>query len=154
MIQIDNADDLEDVNAVRELLREYQSALGIDLSFQAFDAEVVALPGEYRPPCGRLLLARSDGAVAGCVAMRPLRDDTREMKRLYVRPQHRAGGVGRRLVERVIAEARTMEYRHLYLDTLPLMGRAQALYSQLGFRDIPAYRHDPIAGTRYLGLDL
>jgi GNAT superfamily N-acetyltransferase len=151
MIQIDEAPGPDDV---RELFREYQSALGVDLSFQGFDAEVAALPGEYAPPRGRLLVARCDGDVAGCVALRPLRDDTCEMKRLYVRPQHRKAGVGRQLVERVIAEARAIGYRRMCLDTLPSMGRAQALYEELGFRDIPAYRHNPIAGTRFLGLDL
>jgi GNAT superfamily N-acetyltransferase len=76
------------------------------------------------------------------------------MKRLYVRPGFRATGVGRLLAERVIDEARRIGYSRMFLDTLPSMGRAQRLYESLGFRDIPAYRHNPIAGTRYLGLDL
>jgi putative acetyltransferase len=76
------------------------------------------------------------------------------MKRLYVVPRFRAEGVGRRLAERVIAEARSAGYRRMCLDTLPSMADAQRMYEKLGFRDIPPYRHNPIAGSRFLGLDL
>src|SRR5687768_1467157 len=144
MIEISNALDPADIEAARELFREYQEALGIDLGFQGFAAELEGLPGEYAPPRGRLLLAREDGVVVGCVAMRALSGDTSEMKRLYVRPRSRAAGVGRQLAERVIAEARAIGYRRMYLDTLPTMTGAQRLYESLGFEDIPGYRHNPI----------
>ena len=61
------------------------------------------------------------------------------MKRLFVRPAFRAHGVGRMLAERIIAEARAIGYRHMSLDTLPSMGRAQQLYEVLGFREIEPY---------------
>jgi putative acetyltransferase len=154
MIVIGEATDKLDITAVGELLLEYQQALGIDLSFQDFASEVRNLPGEYRPPGGRLLLARGDGEAAGCIALRPVAQDVCEMKRLYVRPQFRAAGVGRLLAERLIADARAIGYRRMYLDTLPSMSKAQRLYESLGFQDIPPYRHNPVAGTRYLGLDL
>lgn len=154
MIEISEALDSADITAARVLLQEYQEALGIDLGFQGFATELETLPGEYAPPRGRLLLARDHDAVAGCVAMRPLTGETCEMKRLYVRPPFRAGGLGRQLAERVIAEARSAGYRRMYLDTLPTMADAQRLYERLGFKDVPAYRHNPVAGTRFLGLDL
>ena len=154
MIDIVEALDPSAIAAVRTLMQEYQEELGIDLGFQGFAAEVETLPGEYAPPRGRLLLARDQDEAAGCVAMRPLMDGTCEMKRLYVRPRFRAEGVGRQLAERVIAEARSAGYRRMYLDTLPTMAGAQRMYERLGFRDIPAYRYNPVAGTRFLGLDL
>lgn len=142
---------------VCELFLEYQAALGVDLGFQDFATELATLPGKYAPPEGRMLLAQADSAVIGCVALRPLTPlfaDTCEMKRLYIRSSHRAAGAGRLLVERVIAEARAIGYRHIWLDTLPSMDAAQRLYERLGFRDIAAYRHNPVAGTRFLGLTL
>jgi putative acetyltransferase len=154
MIEINEVTSQIDVAAVGELFREYQEALGVDLSFQGFASEVENLPGEYAPPRGRLLLARGGGAVAGCIALRPLASDVCEMKRLYVRPEFRAAGVGRLLAARVIADGRAMGYRRMCLDTLPTMSQAQRLYESLGFTDIPPYRHNPIAGTRFLGLDL
>lgn len=154
MIEIGEALDPAAIAHARILLQEYQEALGIDLGFQGFAAELDTLPGEYAPPRGRLLIAKDDDAVAGCVAMRPLTSETCEMKRLYVRPRFRTGGLGRQLAERVIAEARSAGYRRMYLDTLPTMAGAQRLYENLGFKDVPAYRYNPIEGTRFLGLDL
>jgi len=153
MIVIEPA-GVDDVDEVRRLFTEYQTSLGVDLSFQDFANELATLPGQYVPPRGRLLLARSDSAVAGCVALRPMADAACEMKRLFVRPAFRATGLGRLLAARVIDEARAIGYARMCLDTLPSMGRAQALYETLGFRDIEAYRYNPVAGTRYLGLDL
>ena len=77
-----------------------------------------------------------------------------EMKRLYVRAEFRGMGVGRLLAERLIGEARRIGYDRIYLDTLPSMAKAQLLYEQLGFKEIAAYCHNPIAGAKYLGLDL
>ena len=154
MIEITEARDPAAIAAARTLFQQYQKALDIDLSFQGFASELDTLPGDYASPRGRLLLARDGDAVAGCVAMRPLTRDTCEMKRLYVTPRFRATGVGRLLAERVIAEARAAGYTRMYLDTLPMMASAQRLYESLGFRDIPAYRDNPIAGARFLGLDL
>ncbi len=58
------------------------------------------------------------------------------------------------MAERLIAEAREIGYRRMYLDTLPTMTGAQRLYERLGFADVPAYRHNPIEGTRFLALEL
>ena len=154
MIEIREALDAGSIAAVRALLGEYQEALGVDLGFQGFEAELATLPGDYAPPRGRLLLALAGDAVAGCVAMRPLTVEECEMKRLYVVPRFRAEGVGRRLAERVIAEARSIGYRRMCLDTLPSMADAQRMYERLGFKDVPPYRHNPIPGSRFLGLDL
>lgn len=143
-----------DIETVRALFDEYASELGVDLSFQGFEAERDALPGEYVPPRGRLLLAVIDAAAAGCVALRPLDARTAEMKRLYLRPSARGTGVGRRLALAVIAEARAAGYEHLRLDTLPSMGAAIGMYRALGFREIAPYRHNPVPGALFLELAL
>ncbi len=143
-----------DLAAVRELLAEYQTSLGIDLEFQGFAAELAGLPGAYAPPRGALLLATIDGHAVGCVAVRPIDDAQCEMKRLYVRPSGRGHGLGRTLAGRAVAHARTAGFRRMLLDTLPTMGDAQRLYGTLGFVDVPPYRANPIAGTRFLALDL
>ncbi|HEX7916531.1 GNAT family N-acetyltransferase [Rudaea sp.] len=151
---IDQATQPDDIAIVRELLREYERALGVDLCFQGFAQELANLPGDYAPPRGTLLLARDGDAVAGCIALRPVDDRDCEMKRLYVRDAFRATGLGRRLVERVIVVAHAIGYRRMVLDTLPTMIAAQRLYETFGFTDITAYRPNPIQGTRYLGLVL
>jgi len=142
-----------EIAAAAALFREYADWLGIDLSFQGFAAELRDLPGKYAPPAGELLLAHSaDGNVLGCVALRPLDGiAVCEMKRLYVRPAARGLGAGRALVSAIIRSAQEIGYAEMRLDTLPMMVEAFALYQRVGFVEIPAYYHNPIPGTRYLG---
>jgi GNAT superfamily N-acetyltransferase len=143
-----------DLDAIRGLLHEYQRWIGLDLSFQGFEDELAALPGDYAPPDGRLLVAREAVELVGMVALRRHDAGRCEMKRLFVLPQARGTGLGRALAERVIDEARRGGYRAMLLDTLPMMSDAQRLYRALGFVDVPPYYDSPIAGTRFLSLDL
>lgn len=154
MTEIIHATGPEQIATVRELFLEYQRWLGLDLCFQNFSAELAALPGEYAPPTGRLLLALHDARPAGCIALRRIENDVCEMKRLFVRPEFQSLKIGRALAERVIAEARNAGYARMRLDTLPVMTRAHALYAALGFREIPPYRHNPVPGAVYMELDL
>jgi len=135
----------QDAERVRNLLREYAGGLGIDLSFQDFATELADPLSFYE-----VVLLADDG----CVALRRVDDRTCEMKRLYVRPGARAGGLGRRLAEAIVAEARERGYRRMLLDTLPSMTAARGLYASLGFRETQPYRYNPVPGTTFLELDL
>lgn len=144
----------EHTATVRELFLEYAAAIGVDLEYQGFTAELAALPYPYVPPQGVLLIAKINGETAGCVAMRGLDAQTGEMKRLYVRPAFRGWGLGKQLISEAIQAARRNGYKALRLDTLPSMAAAQGLYRSLGFSEIPAYNSTHLPGTRFYELGL
>jgi putative acetyltransferase len=143
------------VAQARELFQEYAQSLAVNLCFQNFEQELARLPGHYAPPDGRLLLAEYDGQMAGCVALHKWEDGICEMKRLYLRPSFRGKGLGRVIAEKIIAEARSIGYQRMRLDTIgPLMKDAVEMYRKLGFREIAPYRPNPIAGAMYMELQL
>ena len=144
----------DDIEQVRLLFLDYQAAIDVDLCFQGFAEELASLPGAYARPAGRLLLAAEGAAVLGGVGLRPLTGPDCEMKRLFVRPAGRGAGLGRRLAERLIVEARAAGYRRMLLDTLPQMKEAHALYRSLGFSEVAPYYPNPIAGACYFALNL
>jgi putative acetyltransferase len=144
----------EHLESARALFLEYQTDIGIDLCFQGFAKELADLPGDYRSPYGRLLLALVEGAPAGCCAFRPLPDSDHanacEMKRLFVRPAYRGLGIGRLLVDQTLLHAQQAGYNAMLLDTLSDMEAARALYAEAGFEEVAPYYHNPLPGAHYL----
>lgn len=151
MFVIHPAHGAHDLREARALFLEYASALGFDLEFQAFSRELRELPGDYAPPRGALLLAVIGRQHAGCVAVRPLLEPgVCELKRLYLRPEHRGQGYGHALLHAALSEARRLGYERMRLDTVPTMMGALRLYLSHGFRDIPPYCDNPVEGARWL----
>jgi GNAT superfamily N-acetyltransferase len=154
-LSIQQAESPAQIGQARELFLEYAQSLGFSLCFQNFDKELAELPGDYAPPSGRLLLAKFEGELAGCVALHKFEAGICEMKRLYLRPRFRGRGFGRVLAQTIIAEASNLGYKSMRLDTVgPVMKDAVAMYRRLGFREIAPYRSNPMPGTLYMELDL
>jgi len=159
MLRIVPAYSEENIAQARNLFREYACMPGVAPCVEDFEREVSALPGSYAPPDGRLLLAFNEGAdsaegAIGCAALRKLHEQVCEMKRVYVRPAFRGHGAGRTMVEELIKEARSMGYKRLLLDTLPIMDKAHKLYRSLEFREIPSYQKNPVPGALFFELAL
>ena len=113
------------------------------------------LPWAYRAPAGRLLLARYEGIVVGCVALRPLSAlgaDVCELRRLYVRPWARSARIGRALVAHALGQARHIGYRRMLLNSVPAMIHAQLIYRALGFTAIAPYDPAPPGGAPHAGV--
>ena len=153
-IRIVDASSRVDLDEVRALIRGFlawhrerhvEDLHLIEAYFDhaAFEAEMAALPGAYAPPRGRLLLALDDDEAAGCVALRPIDDESCEMKRMFVWPRAQGRGTGRALGEGVVAAARQIGYRRMVLDTSVRQVEALTLYRRLGFTEIPPYYEVP-----------
>jgi putative acetyltransferase len=149
-IRLTEAVVADDLDLARTLFREYQQAIGVDLCFQGFAAELAALPGAYARPGGRLLLAWRGEALAGCGALRPLGDGAAELKRMWTRPTERGRGLARAVAAALLVEARTEGYRLVRLDTLEWMTAARALYRSLGFVERGPYYPNPLPGVVYM----
>lgn len=143
-----------DLDLARALFREYQQAIGVDLCFQGFEAELASLPGAYARPAGRLLLAWRGEVLAGCGALRPLGEGVAELKRMWTRPGQRGQGVARAVAEALLDAARAGGYRAVRLDTLDWMTAARALYASLGFVERGPYYPNPLPGVVYMELAL
>lgn len=157
MLRIVQAFSEETLAHTRKLFREYGAMPGVAPCLADFEREVVSLPGVYSPAGGTLLLAIDEspgnlGEAIGCAALRRWEQDACEMKRLYVRPEFRGKGAGRELVKGLIAEARSIGYQRMVLDTLPSMEEAHKLYRALGFREISSYQKNPIPGALFFEL--
>jgi putative acetyltransferase len=143
-----------DLETIRRLFLEYAASLDFSLCFQSFEAELASLPGDYAPPGGCLYLALVDDVPAGCVGLHELEPAICEMKRLYVRPEFRGLGLGRKLAIAAILAAHVIGYNRMRLDTLKSMVEAHALYRALGFYDIDPYRPNPLPDAVYMELIL
>ena len=154
MADLVNAASKDDYETARALFVEYAESLGTDLGFQGFAQELERLPQIYGPPTGALILARSSQGVVGCVGVRSFSAQTCEMKRLFVRDSARGIGLGRELAMAAVDAARRLGYQRMVLDTLEHMSAAQAMYTSIGFYEIPPYYFNPLPGVRYMALDL
>jgi len=143
MITVIGVESGENLEHVRNMILEYVSWLGVDLSFQGFEEEFAQLPGRYAPPEGRLLMALYDQQPAGCVGLRKFDTGVCEIKRMFVRPQFRGKGIGWALANRVIEESRKIGYHRMLLDTGDIMEGTRSLYCSLGFQEIQPYYDVP-----------
>lgn len=147
---------------LRRLFKEYTDFL-IDsdkkfayyLELQNYDDELINLEAKYGEPNGRLYLGLEDSKAVACVAMKQHDgENAGELKRLYVMPEYRGRGYARALSERILSDARDCGYDAVYLDTLPALKAAQALYADMGFELCPPYNDDPMGYSIFMRKDL
>ncbi|KAK2076156.1 hypothetical protein QBZ16_001088 [Prototheca wickerhamii] len=148
----------QDMRDVAMLFQEYANALGVDLyGLQGFQSELDSLPGKYSPPHGELFLSRdAHGKPLGCVAVKalPSKEESCELQRLFVQPSARGLGLGRKLLAAAIDRARAAGYKTMYLDSLPTLQSALAIYEDAGFSRVEKYWDTPWDGVLYFAKTL
>lgn len=91
------------------------------------------------PPRGAYFVAYEGGRAVGMAAHQPLDADTSELRRLYVHPEARRGGVARALLAAVEAHARGQGFVRLRLETGQRQQPAMRLYEACGWRPIAPF---------------
>jgi GNAT superfamily N-acetyltransferase len=130
----------EDHAAVARELADYLSFIGDALDAEGLDHDIAHWQEEYDGRTGVLLLvADPAGEVVGTAAVRLLEPGLGELKRMWLRPSRQGRGLGRRLMDACLDEARRLGCRALRLDTQARMEAAVHLYRAYGFSEIPRY---------------
>ena len=142
------------INQVRDLFEEYGEMRNHDCALGDFQTELKELKKYYPPPKSCLLIAYYGEDPAGCVAFRPLDNETVEMKRMFVRDKFKGLGIGKALAFEIIKQAQKSGYEKMKLDTHPSMKTAQKMYISLGFKEIPRYNQNPTEGIRFFEINL
>lgn len=152
MIEVRRAESPEDLEAVRALIRAFVRWSMAEIAetdnpgiFAGLETELAGLPGRYGPPTGCLVLARLDGEPVGCVAFYAHDASTIEVKRMFVLTQARGHGIGGRMIELLLAQARAAGYRRALLSSHHSMHAAHATYRRVGFRDVAVSAEFPSA---------
>ena len=121
-------------------IAEFQKASGISLSVEEYFSNTMDHLQDYMPPDGRLAMAQDEsGTLVGIVLLKKLSGHSAEIKRLYVDPEARGAGLGKKLLERLLEEARKIGYERVFQDTATYMPAAQRLYRSFGFRETGPY---------------
>jgi GNAT superfamily N-acetyltransferase len=92
---------------------------------------------------GRIFFAVRGNRAVGCCALVPMGAGEFEVAKMAVTESARGGGIGRKVLERVVAEARATGARRLYLETNHVLETAVHLYESVGFRHVPKERIIP-----------
>jgi len=109
------------------------------------DVDIDAIARKLKPPTGLLLVAFLRSEPVGCGALRLHADRPAEIKRLWVSPEVRGVGLGRRLMDRLEAEARERGVRTVRLDTNRNLTEAITMYRNSGYHEIVAFNDEPNA---------
>ena len=152
MLRIYQIETDQDRVYFRELSWEYlqwakarvNEEYGINVDVKSMLDQTMRELDKFLPPYGRLLIAEYEGQVVGLACMRRIREDIGEIKRMYVRPAFRRKGMGRALLEALIAAAREIGYPRIRLDSTRFMVEAHSLYRSIGFQEIEPYPESEI----------
>jgi ribosomal protein S18 acetylase RimI-like enzyme len=140
----------EEILGAKKLIVEYIQWLNHDLSFQNIDDELNHFPEKYKEPEGTFFIAKENHKIIGCIGVKKLENKICEMKRLFVQDNYKGNGIGKKLVELIIAEAKAIHYEKIRLDTLDTMEAALSIYYKNNFYEIEPYYNNPADGVVYL----
>jgi GNAT superfamily N-acetyltransferase len=146
-VELVAVEDRETREAARRLIAEYlrwiadaaASRYGLSFDIDAMVASDLDDAAKFYPPDGRFYVVRHGDAYVGVGCLKRLSPASSEIQRMYVQPQVRGIGAGRRLLDRLIADARAIGYDVVRLESLKFLSAAHALYESAGFVETAPY---------------
>ena len=140
----------EEYAIARKLIEEYADSLNFSLDFQDIDSELENLELFYGGSNGLIIMAKANDEFVGVICLRDLGNHISEIKRMYVKPNFRGKGLGRKMLNKIVDEAKRLGYRFLRLDTVPDMESATHLFVSKGFYEIEDFGSNPLEGVRFM----
>jgi GNAT superfamily N-acetyltransferase len=139
--------DAQSRAAARRLVTEYLRWIGQEAAANyglTFDIDAMVASDmddrdKFFPPTGRFYVVRHGGSDVGVGCLKRLAPGVAEIQRMYVQPHVRGVGAGRRLLERLLADAREIGYGTVRLESLRFLAAAHALYRSAGFVETTPY---------------
>ncbi len=126
-----------DADAARTLIFGVLDEYGLSTEHQGVDADLDDLEGNYIARGGLFeLLEDDDGRLVGTVGLFPKEDGVCELRKMYLLPEARGKGLGKRIMDRILDRARSLGFRRIELETAAALVEAMGLYARYGFRPI------------------
>lgn len=146
-LELITVDDGDTRGAARSLIAEYlrwiadaaEERYGLVFDIDAMVTSDLDDRSKFYPPTGRFYVVRHLGQYVGVGCLKALTPEIAEIQRMYVQPEVRGLGAGRRLLERLLDDARAIGYHAIRLESLKFLSAAHALYRSVGFIDITPY---------------
>ena len=130
-----------DADAIREIVFTVLAEYGLDCDPAGTDADLDDIEATYIVGGGMFeVVEANDERIIGTVGLFPLRDGVCELRKMYLAREARGRGLGRRLMDRVLEQARALGFRRIELETAAPLVEAVALYERYGFRPITVSR--------------
>lgn len=131
-----------DGDAIRAIVSETLAEFGFPVESSGTDADLADVPRSYQSIGGVFRVLEDDaGCVVGCGGLYPCGESAVELRKMYFRPQIRGQGLGRRLLDDLIAEAKRRNYDRIELETASNLTAAIALYERAGFVETNGAKH-------------
>lgn len=153
-VELVPVDDRPTRDAARRLITEYlewiaQGAIehyGLTFDIAAMVDSDLQDRRKFFPPDGRFYVVRITGRFVGVGCLKRLAPGVAEIQRMYIQPHVRGGGAGRKLVEKLLQDAKASGYGVVRLESLKFLAAAHALYRSVGFAEIDPYAENSMNG--------
>jgi putative acetyltransferase len=130
----------EDGSRVWVLISQVLASYGIVTNAQTTEPDLTDLEGNFWALGGAFFVLLAGDTMIGTVALRRESPQACELGRMYLAAEHRGQGLGRRLFDHALSEARIRGFREMHLKTASVLKEAMALYERAGFRLVPGQK--------------